>query len=96
MESQRDSLVCQHEQEQAQLMERARRLERRLGTLDAEYAQQMDNLRTAYHKTLSAELEKDENTEDSIRQRYQSEIEQLRVCKTYAIRIERRLGWLYY
>lgn len=79
LESQRDSLVCQHEQEQAQLMERARKLERRLGTLDAEYSQQMDNLRTAYHRTLSAELDKGESMEDSIRHRYQAEIEQLRV-----------------
>ncbi|KAK6638226.1 hypothetical protein RUM44_008655 [Polyplax serrata] len=79
LESQKNSLVCQHEQEQAQLMERTRRLEKRLGSLDAEYSQQMDNLRTAYHKTISAELGgKEESTEDSIRQRYQAEIEHLR------------------
>lgn len=71
--------VCQHEQEQAQLKERARRLERRLGTLDSEYAQQVENLRAAYHKTLSAGLERDVEGEENIRQRYQAEIEQLRV-----------------
>jgi len=71
--------VCQHEQEQAQLKERARRLERRLGTLDSEYAQQVENLRAAYQKTLSAGLERDVEGEENIRQRYQAEIEQLRV-----------------
>lgn len=71
--------VCQHEQEQAQLKERARRLERRLGTLDSEYAQQVENLRAAYQKTLSAGLERDVEGEENIRLRYQAEIEQLRV-----------------
>jgi chromosome segregation ATPase len=71
--------VYQHEQEQAQLKERARRLERRLGTLDSEYAQQVENLRAAYQKTLSAGLERDVEGEENIRQRYQAEIEQLRV-----------------
>lgn len=71
--------MCQHEQEQAQLKERARRLERRLGTLDSEYAQQVENLRAAYQKTLSAGLERDVEGEENIRQRYQAEIEQLRV-----------------
>jgi phage-related minor tail protein len=71
--------VCQHEQEQSQLKERARRLERRLGTLDSEYAQQVENLRAAYQKTLSAGLERDVEGEENIRQRYQAEIEQLRV-----------------
>jgi chromosome segregation ATPase len=71
--------VYQHEQEQAQLKDRARRLERRLGTLDSEYAQQVENLRAAYHKTLSAGLERDVEGEENIRQRYQAEIEQLRV-----------------
>lgn len=79
LETQRDSLVCQHEMEQAQLLEKARRLERRLGTLDSEYAQQMENLRAAYQRTLSAELARDEDVEDSIRLRYQAEIQQLRV-----------------
>lgn len=80
LETQKKSLMCQHELEQAQLIEKTRRLEKRLGTLDAEYSQQINNLRLAYHKTLSADLEgKEENSEDSIRQRYQAEIEQLRV-----------------
>lgn len=72
--------VCQHEQEQAMLKERARKLERRLGTLDSEYTQQMDNLRAAYHKTLSSTLDRDLQGEENVRQRYQAEIEHLRVC----------------
>lgn len=61
------------------LKERARKLERRLGTLDSEYTQQMDNLRAAYHKTLSTTLDRDLQGEENIRQRYQAEIEHLRV-----------------
>lgn len=72
--------VSQHEQEQALLKERTRKLERRLGTLDSEYTQQMDNLRAAYHKTLSTTLDRDLQGEENIRQRYQAEIEHLRVC----------------
>lgn len=56
------------------MKERARRLERRLGTLDSEYSQQLEQLRSAYHKSINADLQG-----DSIRQRYQAEIEQLRV-----------------
>ncbi|PSN31199.1 hypothetical protein C0J52_22102 [Blattella germanica] len=89
LEQQRHSLVCQHEQEQAQLKERARRLERRLGTLDSEYAQQVENLRAAYHKTLSAGLERDVEGEENIRQRYQQEIEQLRaLCEKGLVAME--------
>lgn len=65
--------------EQAQLKERARKLERRLDTLDSEYSLQMDNLHTAYQKTLAAGLERDLDSGDNIRQRYQTEIEHLRV-----------------
>ncbi|PNF35189.1 hypothetical protein B7P43_G07654 [Cryptotermes secundus] len=89
LEQQRQSLVCQHEQEQAQLKERARRLERRLGTLDSEYAQQVENLRSAYQKTLSAGLERDVEGEENIRQRYQAEIEQLRaLCEKGLVAME--------
>ncbi|XP_075221096.1 myosin phosphatase Rho interacting protein outspread isoform X3 [Lycorma delicatula] len=78
LEEERQKLVNQHEQEQALLKERARKLERRLGTLDSEYTQQMDNLRAAYHKTLSTTLDRDLQGEENIRQRYQAEIEHLR------------------
>lgn len=65
---------------QAQLRERARKLERRLGTLDSEYSQQVESLRAAYNKTLSnAGLDRGLQGEENIRQRYQAEIEQLRV-----------------
>ncbi|XP_022184758.2 protein outspread isoform X2 [Nilaparvata lugens] len=79
LEQERQKLVCQHEQEQSALKERARKLERRLGTLDSEYTQQMDNLRAAYHKTLSTSLDRDHlQGEETVRLRYQAEIEQLR------------------
>lgn len=79
LEHERASLVSRHETEQTQLKERARMLERRLGTLDSEYAQQLDNLRAAYRKTITSGLEGGVQGEDNIRQRYQAEIEQLRV-----------------
>lgn len=89
LELQRHDLVCQHEQEQAMLKERARKLERRLGTLDSEYTQQMDNLRAAYHKTLSTTLDRDLQGEENIRQRYQAEIEHLRaLCEKGLIGME--------
>lgn len=65
------------------MKERARKLERRLGTLDSEYSQQMENLRAAYHKTLSSTLDRDLPGEENIRQRYQAEIEHLRVGTLY-------------
>lgn len=74
------SQVCQHEVEQTALKDRARKLERRLGTLDSEYSQQMENLRAAYHKTLSSTLDRDLPGGENIRQRYKAEIEHLRVC----------------
>jgi len=73
--------VCQHEMEQAQLKERARKLERRLDTLDSEYSLQMDNLRSAYQETLAAGLDRDLECGDNVRQRYQEEIEHLRVSR---------------
>nr|CAD7577566.1 unnamed protein product [Timema californicum] len=89
LETQRHSLVSQHQQEQAQLKDRARRLERRLGTLDSEYSQQVENLRAAYQKTLSAGLERDVDGEENVCQRYQAEIEQLRtLCEKGLVAME--------
>ena len=83
LEYQKNSLVCQHEIEQAQLVEKTKCLEKRLETLDVEYSQQINGLRMAYHKTISTDLDgKDESSVDSIRLRYQAEIEQLRVRET--------------
>lgn len=89
LEHERASLVSRHETEQTQLKERARMLERRLGTLDSEYAQQLDNLRAAYRKTINSGLEGGVQGEDNIRQRYQAEIEQLRVlCEKGLMAVE--------
>ncbi|XP_046680312.1 protein outspread isoform X3 [Homalodisca vitripennis] len=89
LEQQRISLVCQHEAEQNMLKERARKLERRLGTLDSEYSQQMENLRAAYHKTLSSTLDRDLPGGENIRQRYQAEIEHLRaLCEKGLVGME--------
>lgn len=66
------------------LREKAKKLERRLGALDSEYAQQMDCLRSSYQRTPSPEYEKEFHcSEESVRQRYQAEIEHLRVSLKY-------------
>ncbi|XP_054268632.1 protein outspread isoform X2 [Macrosteles quadrilineatus] len=89
LEQERINLMQRHEAEQAMLKERARKLERRLGTLDSEYSQQMENLRAAYHKTLSSTLDRDLQGEENIRQRYQAEIEHLRaLCEKGLIGME--------
>lgn len=62
------------------LREKSKKLERRLSTLDSEYSQQIDCLRSAYQRTPSPEYDKDFHcSEESIRQRYQKEIEHLKV-----------------
>lgn len=62
------------------LKEKAKKFERRLGALDSEYSQQIDCIRSSYQRTPSPEYDKDSQySEDNVRQRYQSEIEQLRV-----------------
>ncbi|XP_049830062.1 protein outspread isoform X1 [Schistocerca gregaria] len=89
LEQQQQALIAQHEHEQTQLKERARRLERRLGTLDSEYTQQVENLRAAYQKTLAEGLERDIEGEENIRQRYQAEIEHLRaLCEKGLVAME--------
>lgn len=65
------------------MRERAKKFERRLGALDSEYSQQIDSLRSSYQRTPSPEYERDSHcSEESVRLRYQTEIEQLRVCFT--------------
>ncbi|XP_065217699.1 protein outspread isoform X2 [Planococcus citri] len=78
-ENERNSLITKHEEEANVLKEKAKKLERRLGALDSEYSQQIDCIRSSYQRTPSPEYDKDNSySEDSVRQRYQSEIEQLR------------------
>lgn len=84
-EQDKNSLTQQYEIIQSELKERARKLERRLGTLDSEYSQQLENLRAAYHKTVGSGLERDIDNEENLRQRYQAEIEQLRVNKNFLL-----------
>ncbi|XP_063972956.1 protein outspread isoform X2 [Diachasmimorpha longicaudata] len=74
MENQRSSLSCQYEQEAASLRERARKLEQRLNFMDSEHSAHINELRAAYQRSISAELDTDVET----RRRYKEEIKQLR------------------
>ncbi|XP_011297209.1 protein outspread isoform X2 [Fopius arisanus] len=74
MESQRSSLSSQYEHEAASLRERARKLEQRLNFMDSEHSAHINELRAAYQRSISAELDTDVET----RRRYKEEIKQLR------------------
>lgn len=75
LDNQRQSLTTQYEQEAASLRERARKLEHRLNAMDSEHSAHVNELRAAYQRSISAELDTDAET----RKRYKEEIKQLRV-----------------
>ncbi|XP_024940754.1 protein outspread isoform X5 [Cephus cinctus] len=75
LDNQRHSLTSQYEQEAATLRERARKLEHRLNAMDSEHSAHVNELRAAYQRSISAELDTDVET----RKRYKEEIKQLRV-----------------
>lgn len=80
----RSALATAHERERGTLRERARRLERRLAALDAEYAAQLDALRSAYAAAAAPDAHP-----DHLRARYQQEIEQLRaLCEKGLLAME--------
>ncbi|XP_045785891.1 protein outspread isoform X2 [Maniola jurtina] len=80
----RAQLQAQHERERVALRERARTLQRRLAALDSEYSAQLDSLRAAYQSAVSADTHG-----DSLRARYQQEIEQLRaLCEKGLLAME--------
>ncbi|XP_047528318.1 protein outspread isoform X1 [Vanessa atalanta] len=80
----RAQLQAQHERERAALRERARTLQRRLAALDSEYSVQLDSLRAAYQSAVAADTHG-----DSLRARYQQEIEQLRaLCEKGLLAME--------
>uniref|UniRef100_A0A182NC19 PH domain-containing protein n=1 Tax=Anopheles dirus TaxID=7168 RepID=A0A182NC19_9DIPT len=77
LEKERDYLYEQMRKEQ----EHVKKLEKHLEMLEAEHAQQVDNLHAAYREQQMAnelDSQKDKDDEDSLRSRYQAEIEQLR------------------
>ncbi|CAH0722026.1 unnamed protein product, partial [Brenthis ino] len=80
----RTQLQAQHERERAALRERARTLQRRLAALDSEYSAQLESLRAAYQSAVAADTHG-----DSLRARYQQEIEQLRaLCEKGLLAME--------
>lgn len=85
LDSQRQSLTSQYEQEAASLRERARKLEHRLNAMDSEHSAHVNELRAAYQRSMSAELDTDAET----RKRYKEEIKQLRaLCEKGLLAME--------
>ncbi|XP_046820645.1 protein outspread isoform X3 [Vespa crabro] len=85
LDSQRQSLTTQYEQEAASLRERARKLEYRLNAMDSEHSAHVNELRAVYQRSISAELDTDAET----RKRYKEEIKQLRaLCEKGLLAME--------
>lgn len=85
LDSQRQSLTSQYEHEAAGLRERARKLEHRLNAMDSEHSAHVNELRAAYQRSISAELDTDAET----RKRYKEEIKQLRaLCEKGLLAME--------
>lgn len=85
LDNQRDSLTTQYEQETSSLRERARKLEHRLNAMDSEHSAHVNELRAAYQRSISAELDTDAET----RKRYKEEIKQLRgLCEKGLLAME--------
>ncbi|XP_017880653.1 protein outspread isoform X2 [Ceratina calcarata] len=85
LDNQRQSLTSQYEQEAASLREKARKLEHRLNAMDSEHSAHVNELRAAYQRSMSAELDTDAET----RKRYKEEIKQLRaLCEKGLIAME--------
>ncbi|XP_072748607.1 protein outspread isoform X3 [Anoplolepis gracilipes] len=85
LDNQRQSLTTQYEQEAASLRERARKLEHRLNAMDSEHSAHVNELRAAYQRSISAELDTDAET----RKRYKEEIKQLRaLCEKGLLAME--------
>lgn len=77
LEKERDYLFEQIRKEK----DHVKKLEKQLEMLEAEHAQQVDNLHAAYREQQMAneiDSQKDKDDEDSLRLKYQAEIEQLR------------------
>ncbi|KZC13253.1 Protein outspread [Dufourea novaeangliae] len=85
LDNQRHSLTCQYEQEAASLRDKARKLEHRLNAMDSEHSAHVNELRAAYQRSMSAELDTDAET----RKRYKEEIKQLRgLCEKGLLAME--------
>ncbi|CAK9821946.1 Protein outspread [Anthophora retusa] len=85
LDNQRQSLTTQYEHEAANLREKARKLEHRLNAMDSEHSAHVNELRAAYQRSMSAELDTDAET----RKRYKEEIKQLRaLCEKGLIAME--------
>ncbi|XP_043274219.1 protein outspread isoform X2 [Venturia canescens] len=85
MKNERESLSSQYEKEAASLRDRARKLEHRLNAMDSEHSAHVNELRAAYQRSISAELDTDAET----RKRYKEEIKQLRgLCEKGLLAME--------
>ncbi|XP_076382798.1 myosin phosphatase Rho interacting protein outspread isoform X3 [Megalopta genalis] len=85
LDNQRQSLTSRYEQEAASLRDKARKLEHRLNAMDSEHSAHVNELRAAYQRSMSAELDTDAET----RKRYKEEIKQLRaLCEKGLLAME--------
>lgn len=84
-DNQRHSMTSQYELEAASLRERARLLENRLNEMDSEHSAHVNELRTAYQRSMTTDLDADAET----RKRYKEEIKQLRaLCEKGLLAME--------
>ncbi|XP_043469870.1 protein outspread-like isoform X2 [Leptopilina heterotoma] len=82
---QRHSMTSQYELEAASLRERARLLENRLNEMDSEHSAHVNELRSAYQRSVTTDLDADAET----RKRYKEEIKQLRaLCEKGLLAME--------
>ncbi|XP_051165236.1 protein outspread isoform X2 [Leptopilina boulardi] len=84
-DNQRHSMTSQYELEAASLRERARLLENRLNEMDSEHSAHVNELRSAYQRSMTTDLDADAET----RKRYKEEIKQLRaLCEKGLLAME--------
>lgn len=84
-DNQRHTLTTRYEQEAASLRDRARKLEQRLNAMDSEHSAHVNELRAAYQRSMSTELDTDAET----RKRYKEEIKHLRaLCEKGLLAME--------
>ena len=103
MTSEVNKVTATYEREKEALASEVRLLRRRLESLESEYESQISSLREQYEATAGgggAERQQDDTlAEESIRRRYQAEIEQLRVSRDVFYQLWSQaallpLGWL--
>lgn len=88
-EEQKASLIQHYREEEEKLVEKNNKLERRLENFEAEYDLQTEELRSAYNSIGSSNPASAYEDEESMRKRYQAEIQHLKaVCEKGLVGME--------